>query len=94
MIPSFYKSESRDFTLLQGDCIGLLSSFEFKFDMICAEHFFELIFGISTLTFKTNTCYSKICSLELTCFFYLRNYWFSNIDWNCKAHSFSAVCLC
>lgn len=37
MIPSFYKSESRDFTLLQGDCIELLSSFEFKFDMIFAD---------------------------------------------------------
>lgn len=34
MIKPFYKSEDRHFTLLKGDCIELLKSFDFKFDMI------------------------------------------------------------
>lgn len=37
MLQSFYKSANRDFTLLQGDCVKLLSSFDFKFDMIFAD---------------------------------------------------------
>ncbi|MGN0086561.1 MAG: DNA-methyltransferase [Alloprevotella sp.] len=32
-----YKSTSRDFTLLQGNCIELLSQFNFRFDMIFAD---------------------------------------------------------
>lgn len=35
---AYYKSENKDFTLLQGDCIELLNSFEFKFDMISRIH--------------------------------------------------------
>ena len=34
---SYYKSPDRAFTLLHGDCIELLSKFEFKFDMIFAD---------------------------------------------------------
>ena len=32
MPTSYYKSENKDFTLLKGDCIELLNSFDFKFD--------------------------------------------------------------
>lgn len=37
MIPHFYKSPDRDFTLLQGDCAEVLRSFDFEFDMIFAD---------------------------------------------------------
>jgi len=37
MIKSYYKSPSRDFTLLHGDTFELLPQFEFKFDMIFAD---------------------------------------------------------
>ncbi len=37
MIPNFYKSPDRDFTLLQGDCAEVLRSFDFEFDMIFAD---------------------------------------------------------
>ena len=37
MIVPFYKSPSRDFTLLHGDCFDLLPQFDFKFDMIFAD---------------------------------------------------------
>ncbi len=37
MIQSCYKSLNRDFTLLKGDCMDLLSQFNFKFDMIFAD---------------------------------------------------------
>ena len=33
----FFKSEDKAFTLLQGDCVELLSQFDFKFDMIFAD---------------------------------------------------------
>ena len=33
----YYRSESRDFTLLHGDCFELLPQFIFKFDMIFAD---------------------------------------------------------
>lgn len=36
---AYYKSENRDFTLLKGDCIELLNSFDFKFDMIVSFQF-------------------------------------------------------
>ncbi len=36
-ISPFYKSRNKDFTLVQGDCVSLLKSFEFKFDMIFAD---------------------------------------------------------
>lgn len=34
MPSAYYKSEDKDFTLLHGDCVELLNSFDFKFDMI------------------------------------------------------------
>lgn len=37
MIPSHYKSPDRDFTLLRGDCVSLLRTFDFEFDMIFAD---------------------------------------------------------
>lgn len=37
MINSYYKSEDKNFTLLEGDCMKLLPQFEFKFDMIFAD---------------------------------------------------------
>ena len=37
MIVPYYKSPSRDFTLLLGDCWEMLRQFEFKFDMIFAD---------------------------------------------------------
>ena len=45
MIIPFYKSQDRNFTLLQGDCIELLNSFEFKFDMIFADPPYHLSNG-------------------------------------------------
>ena len=37
MFVPYYKSPSRDFTLLLGDCREMLRQFEFKFDMIFAD---------------------------------------------------------
>ena len=37
MIVPYYKSPSRDFTLLNGDCFELLPQFNFKFDMVFAD---------------------------------------------------------
>lgn len=37
IISPYYRSSSTDFTLLHGDCIELLSNFDFKFDMIFAD---------------------------------------------------------
>ena len=37
MLTPYYKSLDRNFTLLKGDCVELLNSFEFKFDMIFAD---------------------------------------------------------
>lgn len=37
MPTAYYKSDNKDFTLLKGDCIELLKSFDFKFDMIFAD---------------------------------------------------------
>ncbi len=37
MIVPYYRSTSRDFTLLNGDCFELLPQFNFKFDMIFAD---------------------------------------------------------
>jgi site-specific DNA-methyltransferase (adenine-specific) len=36
-IPSYYKSSTGDFTLIQGDCIESLSKFKFGFDMVFAD---------------------------------------------------------
>lgn len=45
MIIPFYRSSDRCFTLLKGDCIELLNSFEFKFDMIFADPPYHLSNG-------------------------------------------------
>lgn len=45
MIVPFYRSSDRDFTLLKGDCVKLLNSFEFKFDMIFADPPYHLSNG-------------------------------------------------
>lgn len=45
MLRAYYKSENKDFTLLKGDCIGLLKSFDFKFDMIFADPPYHLSNG-------------------------------------------------
>lgn len=37
MIPSYYKSKSGDFTIIQGDCVETLSKFKFGFDMVFAD---------------------------------------------------------
>ncbi len=37
MIKSFYKSDKRDFTIVNGDCFEVLTQFDFKFDMIFAD---------------------------------------------------------
>lgn len=37
MIPSYYKSNSKDFTIIQGDCVETLSKFKFGFDMVFAD---------------------------------------------------------
>lgn len=37
MLHCFYKSPNRDFTLLKGDCMELMSQFDFKFDTIFAD---------------------------------------------------------
>ncbi|MBQ2992865.1 MAG: site-specific DNA-methyltransferase [Alistipes sp.] len=45
MIIPYYKSSDKNFTLLKGDCIELLNSFEFKFDMIFADPPYHLSNG-------------------------------------------------
>ncbi len=45
MLIPFYRSADRNFTLLKGDCIELLNSFEFKFDMIFADPPYHLSNG-------------------------------------------------
>lgn len=37
MIPNYFKSYDRDFTLLHGDCVSVLRTFDFEFDMIFAD---------------------------------------------------------
>lgn len=37
MIIPFYKSNNRDFTIVNGDCFNVLPHFDFKFDMIFAD---------------------------------------------------------
>lgn len=37
MIVPFYKSDNRDFTIVNGDCFDVLPQFDFQFDMIFAD---------------------------------------------------------
>lgn len=41
----YFKSSNRDFTLLKGNCVELLNSFDFKFDMIFADPPYHLSNG-------------------------------------------------
>lgn len=45
MLTAYYKSDNKDFTLLNGDCVELMNSFEFKFDMIFADPPYHLSNG-------------------------------------------------
>ena len=45
MPTAYYKSQDKNFTLLKGDCIELLNSFDFKFDMIFADPPYHLSNG-------------------------------------------------
>ena len=45
MLTAYYKSDNRDFTLLNGDCVELMNSFEFKCDMIFADPPYHLSNG-------------------------------------------------
>ena len=45
MITPFFKSGNKDFTLVKGACIELMSQFEFKFDMIFADSPYHLSNG-------------------------------------------------
>lgn len=42
---AYYKSEDREFTLLKGDCVEEMESFDFKFDMIFADPPYRLSNG-------------------------------------------------
>ena len=59
MIPSFYKSKSGDFTLIEGDCIETLSKFDFHFDMIFADPPFVLSDGGITCKEGKVACVDK-----------------------------------
>lgn len=37
IITPFFRSINKDFTLVEGDCVSILESFDFKFDMIFAD---------------------------------------------------------
>lgn len=37
MIIPYYKSDNRDFAVVNGDCLDVLTQFDFKFDMIFAD---------------------------------------------------------
>ena len=45
MVSPYYKSSDKGFILLNGDCIELMNSFEFKFDMIFADPPYHLSNG-------------------------------------------------
>lgn len=45
MPTAYYKSSGQDFTLLKGDCIGLMNSFDFEFDMIFSDPPYHLSNG-------------------------------------------------
>lgn len=59
MLLPFFRSQDRDFTLLQGDCMSLLSVFDFKFDMIFADPPYFLSNGGITIQSGKVVCVDK-----------------------------------
>lgn len=45
MITPYYRSDNKDFTIINGDCIELLRQFDFQFDMIFADPPYHLSNG-------------------------------------------------
>lgn len=59
MITPYYKSIDKYFTLLNGDCVELLNSFEFKFDMIFADPPYHLSNGGISVQSGKIVCVNK-----------------------------------
>lgn len=59
MIPSFYQSPSKDFTLIQGDCIDVLSRINFGFDMVFADPPYFLSNGGISIQSGKRVCVDK-----------------------------------
>lgn len=59
MIIPYYRSADRNFTLLKGDCIKMLNSFEFKFDMIFADPPYHLSNGGISVQSGKIVCVNK-----------------------------------
>lgn len=59
MIQSFYKSDNRDFTIVNGDCFDVLPQFDFKFDMIFADPPYFLSNGGISLQAGKVVCVDK-----------------------------------
>lgn len=58
-IESKYKSINRDFTLVEGECVSVLGSFEFEFDMVFADPPYFLSNGGISLSCGKVVCVDK-----------------------------------